>query len=151
MPIGICLISYILLCPALCRLSYQENKVYSYVFYTFCPVSQLFNQWFAVSSVWRTTPSCVDDSTVGFLQHVAAPVLVYYSCTGCLQFSAFMLLIELHWGDKTNILKIIMHHQKHSRMLMIQQVHTSKQPAFVLWRVNSETHWLASSSFHTQR
>lgn len=41
-----------------------------------------------------------------------------------------------------------MHHQKHSRMLMSEQVHKSKQQLFVLGAVNSEAHLLTSSSFH---
>lgn len=40
-----------------------------------------------------------------------------------------------------------MRHQKHSGMLMSEQVHKSKQQVFVLWAVNSEAHLLASS-FH---
>lgn len=40
-----------------------------------------------------------------------------------------------------------MHHQKHSRMLMSEQVHKSKQQVFVLCSVNLEAHMLASS-FH---
>lgn len=40
-----------------------------------------------------------------------------------------------------------MRHQKHSRMLMFEQVHKSKQQVFVLRAANSEARLLASS-FH---
>lgn len=112
--------------PAFCCLSYQENKV-SHIF--FKPlvlwVNYLTNG--LQFPVFEELPLPVLTTEQSLSFNMWLHQFLFYSCTGGLQFSAFMFLIELHRGGRINVLKVVVHHQKHSRMLLIQQVHQSKQ------------------------
>lgn len=140
---------WILLYTAFCCLSYQENKVYSYVFlFLRLPVpcvNYLTNSFqFPVFKTISLLPVAPAEQPVFCNMWLHQFLFVYW-------LHAIFCLYVLNYAPlsgQNKKYKRIMYYQEHSGMLMIEQVLKSKRQVFVLWRVNSEAHLPASSSFH---